>query len=77
MSHKFAVGQTVDLVPRVLRAAVPGQYEVRRLMPESDRDAGDPSYRIKSLDEKHERVAVESDLTSSARVGDLLSNSVA
>ena len=77
MSHKFAVGQTVDLVPRVLRAAAPGQYEVRQLMPESDRDAGDPSYRIKSLDEKHERVAVESDLTSSARVGDLLSNSVA
>jgi len=77
VSHKFAVGQTVDLVPRVLRAAAPGQYEVRQLMPESDRDAGDPSYRIKSLDEKHERVAVESDLTSSARVGDLLSNSVA
>ena len=77
MSHKFAVGQTVDLVPRVLRAAVPGQYEVRQLMPESDRDAGDPSYRIKSLDENHERVAVESDLMSSARGGDLQYNSVA
>jgi len=46
-------------------------------MPESDRDAGDPSYRIKSLDEKYERVAVESDLTSSARAGDLLSDSLA
>jgi hypothetical protein len=67
MSHKFSVGQIVDLVPRILRAAAPGQYEVRQLMPQSDRDAGDPSYRIKSLDEKHERVVFESDLTLSAR----------
>ena len=61
------VGQVVDLVPRVLRAAAPGQYEVRRLMPQSDRDAGDPSYQIKSIDEKHERVVFESGLTLSAR----------
>ena len=67
MSHKFAVGQAVDLVPRILRAAAGGQYEVRQLMPASDRDAGDPSYRIKSLEEKHERVVFESDLTLSAR----------
>jgi hypothetical protein len=32
-------------------------------MPTSDRDAGDPVYRIKSIDETHERVAQESDLT--------------
>jgi hypothetical protein len=63
VSHKFAVGQAVDLVPRILRAAAPGQYEICRLMPESDRDAGDPSYRVKSIDEKHERVVLESDLT--------------
>ena len=69
MSHKFTVGQAVDLVPRILRAAAPGQYEVRRLMPETDRDAGDPSYRVKSIDEKHERVVFESDLTLSARFG--------
>ena len=67
MSHKFSVGQIVDLVPKILGAAAPGQYEVRQLMPQSDRDAGDPSYRIKSIDEKHERVALESDLTLSAR----------
>jgi len=65
--HKFSVGQTVDLIPRILRAAAGGQYEVRQLMPASDRDAGDPSYRIKSIDEKHERVVFESDLTSPAR----------
>jgi hypothetical protein len=67
MSHKFSVGQAVDLAPRMLRAAAPGRYEVCRLMPESDRDAGDPSYRIKSIGEKHERVVSESDLTLPAR----------
>ncbi len=36
-------------------------------MPASDRDAGDPSYRIKSIDEKHERVVFESDLALPAR----------
>lgn len=67
MSHKYFVGQAVDLTPRVLRAAAPGRYEICRLMPQSDRDAGDPSYRIKSIGEKHERVVSESDLTLSAR----------
>ena len=67
MQHKFSVGQAVDLVAGALRAAASGQYEVRQLMPQSDRDAGDPSYRIKSIGEKHERVVFESDLTLSAR----------
>ena len=62
MSHRFSVGQTVTLMPRVLQPAAPGQYEVRQLMPALDRDPGDPSYRIKSVDEKHERVVAESDL---------------
>jgi hypothetical protein len=65
MSHKFSVGQVVDLIPIKLRAAAQGQYEVRQLMPASDCDVGDPSYRIKSIDEKHERVAPESELTLS------------
>ena len=67
MSHKFSVGQAVDLTPRILRAAAAGRYEVRQLMPETDRDAGDPSYRVKSIEEKHERVVFESDLTVSAQ----------
>jgi hypothetical protein len=67
VSHKFSVGQAVELVPRILLAAAPGEYEVRRLMPQSDRDAGDPSYQVKSMDEKHERVVFESDLRLSAR----------
>jgi hypothetical protein len=66
VAHKFYVGQIVDLAPRMLRSAASGQYEVRQRMPVSDSDAGDPSYRIKSLAEKHERVASESDLTLSA-----------
>src|SRR6185369_1590822 len=63
VSHKFSVGQAVVLVPRVLQPAAPGEYEVRQLMPAGERDGDDPSYRIKSIDEKHERVAAESDLT--------------
>jgi len=64
VSHKFSVGQAVVLVARVLQPAAPGEYEVCRLMPAGDRDdPDDPSYRIKSIDEKHERVAAESDLT--------------
>jgi hypothetical protein len=65
MAHKYSVGQKVDLVHRMLQMAPKGQYEVRRLMPDSERDAGDPVYRIKSGDEMHERVAQESDLTPS------------
>jgi len=67
MSHKFSVGQAVVLMPRVLQPAAPGEYEVLRLMPALDADPGEPVYRIKSVDEKHERVAAESDLTAVAR----------
>ncbi len=66
MSHKFTVGQLVELAPRLLRAAPAGRYEVRQLMPTLDHDPSDPVYRIKSVDEKHERVAAESDLTLAA-----------
>jgi hypothetical protein len=67
VSHKFSVGQVVDLVPTILRAAAAGQYEVRRLMPASDRDTANPGYQIKSVREPHERVAFESELTLSIR----------
>jgi hypothetical protein len=63
VSHRFSVGQVVDLAYRMLQTAPTGQYEVRQLLPASDRDADDPRYRIKSTDEKYERVAAESDLT--------------
>ena len=63
MAHKFNVGQIVELEPRLLRSSAPGPYEIRHLIPASDRDPGDPCYRIKSIAEKYERVAHESELT--------------
>ncbi len=68
MPHKFNVGQIVELEPRLLRSSAPGSYEIRDLIPASDRDPGDPRYRIKSAIEKHERVVPESDLTLSVCV---------
>jgi hypothetical protein len=65
VSNKFSAGQVVDRVPTILRAAAAGQYEVRRLMPASDRDKGNPGYQIKSVREPHERVVFESELTLS------------
>jgi hypothetical protein len=68
MMHKFNIGQIVELEPRLFRSAVPGPYEIRHLIPASERDPDDPCYRIKSVAEKHERVAPESELTLSKSV---------
>jgi hypothetical protein len=65
MAHKFKIGQTVDLERNMLRSLAPGRYEIRHLVPASDRNPGDPCYRIKSIAEKHERAASESELTLS------------
>jgi hypothetical protein len=66
MAHKFMIGQTVGLMARTLRPAAVGGYEIRRLMPAADSDPTDPRYRIKSVDENYERVALESELTQTA-----------
>jgi hypothetical protein len=68
MTHKFNIGQIVELEPRVLRSSAPGPYEVRHLVPASDRDPDEPCYRIKSIAEKHERVVLESELKLSIAV---------
>jgi hypothetical protein len=65
MVHKFNIGQIVELERRVLRSSAPGPYEIRHLVPASDGDPDDPRYRIKSIAEKHERVAPESELMAS------------
>jgi hypothetical protein len=65
MAHMFKIGQNVDLMPKMLRAAALGPYQIRFLVPASDKDPSDPHYRIKSVAEKHERVASESELTLS------------
>ena len=51
--HKFQVGQSVDLIPSIVRRAAKGTYEIIRLIPDSD---DDPQYRVKSAAEPHERV---------------------
>jgi hypothetical protein len=63
MAHKFRIGQAVELVPNRLRAAAAGAYEVRHLMPAADGNPQNPSYRVKSATEKHDRVVPESELT--------------
>lgn len=68
MVHKLKIGQIVELAPHVLRSMAKGPYEIRHLIPSSDRDPEDPCYRIKSTVEKYERVAPESDLTLSVSV---------
>ena len=62
MAHKFTVGQLVDLTPTMLRAAALGSYKIRSLVPAPDNNLDDPCYRIKSMAEKHERMAPESEL---------------
>jgi hypothetical protein len=67
MPHKFVVGQIVDLTPSTLRQAAAGEYEIRKLMPVPDGDADNLCYRIKSIDENHERVVRESEISLSKK----------
>jgi hypothetical protein len=60
LTHKFKVGQTVDLIPSIARSAASGRYEIISLRP-ADGEA--LQYRIKSENEAYERVVAESDLT--------------
>jgi hypothetical protein len=62
-THKFKVGQTVDLVQSVSRSAASEHYEILSLRPA---EGGSPQYRIKSRNESYERVVAESDLILSA-----------
>jgi hypothetical protein len=61
--HRFKVGQTVEIQPSKLRRAVAGRYAITQLLP---CDWNDPQYRLKSEDEKHERIVPERDLSSVA-----------
>jgi len=55
---KFRPGQMVEFV-QANRLWAQGPYEVVRLMPS---ETGEPRYRIRSLQEMHERVAWEHEL---------------
>jgi hypothetical protein len=59
-SRKFQVGEIVRLSPA--RNVPGGSYEVIKQLPES---GGDFQYRIKSINEPHERVDPESELRKS------------
>lgn len=67
MTHRFSIGQAADLMPKVLRPAAPGPYEIRHLVPAPDDYPDDPHYRIKSAAEEHERIAPESELQNVRR----------
>lgn len=58
-THKFKIGQTVDLIPSISRSAAGGHYQIIGLRPA---DGENPQYRVKSRSESHERVVSESDL---------------
>jgi hypothetical protein len=66
MLHKFNVGQTVQIklsggYPEITAR---GLYEVTRTLPERN---GEFEYRVKSLNEPHERTAKEGELIGTDR----------
>jgi hypothetical protein len=61
-SHKYKIGETITFAgPHRGRAAAPGEYQIVDHRPQQD---GEPVYLIKSVLEKHQRIARESDLRS-------------
>ena len=61
-THKFHIGQIVQLKPSVSRNVRGGTFKITKRLPEG---GGEPEYRIKSTNEPHERVVRESELTQS------------
>ena len=59
LDHKFNVGQTVFLASSLNLNIPGGAYVVTKKLPEHD---GEFEYRIKSVNEPHERVVRESQL---------------
>lgn len=59
LSHKFRIGQRVEFNPASSRNVPGGSYEIKKRLPES---RGEFEYRIKSVDEPHERLVRESEL---------------
>lgn len=58
-SQKFSLNQLVDFVAWDFRLTPLGQFEIVRVLPV---EHGVRRYRIKSVKDGHERVAVESEL---------------
>jgi len=60
LAHKFKIGRTVEFVTSDLRLTPLGRFEILFPLPI---ERGVARYRIKSLKDGHQRVAMESDLT--------------
>ena len=60
MPHKFKVGDIVSVRPAMTRNIPGGVYRVTQRQPGT---GGEFHYRIKSVNEPHERVVRESELT--------------
>jgi hypothetical protein len=58
--RRFRIGEIVQLLPPISRHASGGVYVVTKQLPES---AGEYEYRIKSINEPHERVVRQSELS--------------
>lgn len=59
-AHKFKIGRKVAFAVSDLFKAPLGEFEILRALPI---ERGVAQYRIKSLKDGHQRVAMESDLT--------------
>ena len=59
-SHKYKIGEILTIRPALSRNRRGGLYEVTKQLPHNGREF---EYRIKSVNEPHERVAGESELT--------------
>ena len=57
--HKFKLGQAVELVGGSVHLKPLGRFEVVRVMPT---EHGRHQYRIRSLTDGHERMALEAEL---------------
>jgi hypothetical protein len=64
VSYKFRIGQTVNYQPAARGQDAPhSTYQITGFLPQ--REDGEFEYRIRNLDEGHERVAKESELRKS------------
>jgi len=59
-AHKFQVGDYVRIASRALSAVPPGRYQVVRQMPP---EGPNNQYRVRFVDDNHERMVKESDLS--------------
>jgi len=59
-AHKFQVGDYVRIAARTITAVPAGRYQIVRQMPP---EGAMNQYRVRYVDDGHERMVKESDLT--------------